>query len=423
MSKTSKLLDAGNQESAAMRKSSRTATKETDESPAFLKELNENRLVSDLRDMIAIPSINPFDTEPRPGFREKELAEFYCGRMAEIGLEVSAHYAAPGRPNVWGIFRGQGDGPSLMLSGHLDTVGCENYPDALIPRVAEGRVYGRGSCDMKAALAAYLEVARLLKESGIGLKGDLIITGLADEEHAMIGSRYLGRNGPWADYGIIGEPSDLMVCPAHKGQIGYRIRAYGKAAHSSKPEEGINAIEAMAQVIEALRAYGSDLKEREAHPLCGHGRHCPSVIRGGTILSTVPEFCELDVDRRTLPGESKEDVLSEYQALLDGIMKSSPAFRFEISGPTMEVPPLDIGIESPIVAAVMGAYRQVFGADGPISAFFAGSDAPNFGFPTLICGPGSVAQAHSTDEYVEIDDLIAATKLYLCTALAVLAAD
>jgi acetylornithine deacetylase len=177
-----------------------------------------------------------------------------------------------------------------------------------------------------------------------------------------------------------------------------------------------------AQVIEALRAYGKDLRRREAHPLCGHGRHCPSVIRGGTILSTVPEFCELEVDRRALPGESKEDVLCEYQAMLDSIVRSTPGLRFEISGPTLEVPPLDIGLESPIVAAVAGAYRQVFDEEGPISAFFAGSDAPNFGFPTLICGPGSVAQAHSTNEYVEIDDLIAATKLYLCAALELLAA-
>lgn len=406
-----------------MRKPSGTAAKKAGEGAAFLKELNENRLVGDLRDMIAIPSVNPFDEEPRPGFREKELAEFYCDSMAEIGLEVGFHEVVLGPPNVRGILRGQGDGPSLMLSGHLDTVGCENYPDALVPRVADGRVYGRGACDMKAALAAYLEAARLLKASGFALSGDLIITGLADEEHLMIGSRHLGQNGPWADFGIIGEPSDLIVWPAHKGQIGYRIQAFGKAAHSSRPEEGINAIEAMAKVIEALQACGSDLRKREAHPLCGHGRHCPSVIRGGTILSTVPDFCELEVDRRTLPGETKEAVREEMQALLDGIMTSSPALRFEVFGPTMEVAPLDIGIESPIVAVVMGAYRQVFGADGLISAIFAGSDAPNFGFPTLICGPGSVAQAHSTNEYVEIDDLIAATKLYLCTALALLAAD
>ena len=419
----SKFLNAGDRESETRKVPHRTKEQESAEGPAFLSELSESRLLDDLQDMIAIPSINPFDSDPRPGFREKELAEFYCGRMAETGLEVGAHEVAPGRPNVWGVLKGSGEGPSLMLSGHLDTVGCENYPDALIPRVAEGRVHGRGSCDMKAALAAYLEVARLLKCSGRKLNGDLIVTGLADEEHLMIGSRHLGRHGPKADYGIIGEPSDLTLCPAHKGQVGHRIRAYGKAVHSSRPEEGVNAIEAIAQVITALRGLGKELEQRDTHPLCGHGRLCPSVIRGGTILSTVPDFCELEVDRRTLPGETTAEVRTEYQALMEEVERAIPGLRLELSEPTLEVPPLDIGIDNPLVDAVLKAWQDAFGEGASIAAFFAGSDAPNFGFPTLICGPGSVAQAHSTDEYVEIDDLIAATKLYLCAALALLAPD
>lgn len=162
---------------------------------------------------------------------------------------------APGRPNVWGVLEGRGDGRSLMLAGHLDTVGSQSYPDAFVPKVESGRVHGRGSWDRKAALASYLGVVRLVQSSGIPLEGDLILAGIVDEEHHMIGSRHFGRHGPRADYGIIGEPTDLVICPAHKGQLGFSVRTCGNAVHSSKPEDGINAIEGMCKVIDALRSY------------------------------------------------------------------------------------------------------------------------------------------------------------------------
>lgn len=380
---------------------------------AVVGQPDERRLVADLCRMIEIPSINPFDDEARPGFREREIGEFYLERMSELGLEVGHREVVPGRPNVWGVLKGRGEGPSVMLSGHLDTVGIDNYPDALKARVADGRIYGRGACDMKAGLAAYLEVARLLRESDLPLAGDLVITGLADEEHVMLGSKDLGRHGPWADYGIIGEPTDLVICPAHKGQLAYRIRTLGRAVHSSQPELGVNAIEAMARVVDAFGAYGGDLMTRDPHHLCGHARSCASVIRGGTIVSTVPDACELDVDRRTLPGETRDDIEAEYRRLLHGLAAAHPGFRYEIDGPFLDTPPLDIGEDSPVVRAVSDAYRAHGGEAGRVEAFFGATDAPNLGFPTLVFGPGALEQAHSLNEYVEIDDLVFCTRVYL----------
>ena len=388
---------------------------------AIFDRLDRDRLVSDLCQMIEIPSVNPFDDDARPGFREQEMAEFYLDRMSDLGMDVASREVATGRLNVWGVLRGRGKGPSLMLSGHLDTVGTENYLDAFQPRVADGRVYGRGACDMKAGLAAYLEVARLIRETDTSLNGDLLITGLADEEHLMIGSRDLGQHGPWADYGIIGEPSDMVICPAHKGQLGFRIQTLGKAVHSSRPENGINAIEAMARVIEAFRGYGAELMTRNAHQLCGHARSCPGVIRGGTIVSTVPDFCELEVDRRTLPGETTEAVIGEYRRLLDELAGPSPGFCYDIVGPTLDIAPLDIPMDNPIVKSVTWAYECVLGTEATVSAFFGGTDAPNLGFPTLVFGPGGIAQAHTTNEFVEINDMIAAARIYLWTALDLLA--
>ena len=378
-------------------------------------------MVSDLSEMIEIPSINPFDEDARPGFRELEMAEYYLDRMSGLGMEVGSRTIRHGRPNVWGVLKGKGDGPSLMLSGHLDTVGTENYPEALRANVTNGRVYGRGACDMKAGLAAYLEVARLIRETDTTLNGDLVITGLADEEHLMIGSRDLGQHGPWADYGIIGEPSSMVICPAHKGQLGFRIQTFGKAVHSSQPEKGINAIEAMARVIEAFREYGAELGTRNAHPLCGHPRSCPSVIRGGTIVSTVPDFCELEVDRRTLPEETTEDILMEYRQLLDTLAETLPDFGYKIVGPTLDIAPLDTPLDNPIVMSVSRAYQSVSGTEAVTGAFFGGTDAPNLGFPTVVFGPGGIAQAHTTNEFVEIEDMITATKIYLHTALDLLA--
>ena len=421
MSKASRLSDPDKPKGQTLSASSKTRSREAEPLPELIDGLDVDRMVADLQEMIAIPSVNPFDENSRVGFREREMGSFYCDRMSDLGLDVGSCEVVPGRPNVWGTLKGRGEGPSLMLSGHLDTVGTENYPDAFTPRVEDGRVYGRGSCDMKAGLAAYLEVVRHLRRTEIELSGDLILTGLADEEHHMIGSRHLGQHGPWADYGIIGEPSDLTICPAHKGQVGYYIRTFGEAVHSSQPELGVNAITAMVQVIEALQAYGAELLTRQAHQLCGHGRTCPGVIRGGTIVSTVPDFCELEVDRRTLPGETKEDVLREYRDLLDQLAKSAPGLRYEISGPTLDISPLDVPIDSPVVRSVARAYERIMRDEGTIHAFFGGTDAPNLGFPTLIFGPGSIAQAHSTNEYVEIDDLVTAAKVYILSVLDLLA--
>ncbi len=382
----------------------------------------QQRIVDDLMAMIAIPSVNPFQAPARKGYREQELAEYYCDRMSDLGLDVGTREVVPGRPNIWGVLKGKGGGPSLMLSGHLDTVGNESYADAFRPRAENNRVYGRGACDMKDALAGYLEVVRLIREADLSLGGDLILTGIVDEEDQMIGSKDLGHNGPWADYGIIGEPSNMTVCTAHKGQVGYRVRALGKAVHSSRPEDGVNAIEGIAHIVEALKAYQRRLMAADPHRLCGNGRCCPSVIHGGTIVSTVPDRCDLEIDRRILPGESREDVYRELKNLIANVSREHPQFEFAIEGPTIDVQPLDIPIDDPIIDTVLSAYRFVTGNAIEPKAFPGGSDAPHFGFPTLIFGAGSLQQAHSTDEYADIDEMVVATKVYLTATMMLLCA-
>jgi len=176
----------------------------------------------------------------------------------------------------------------------------------------------------------------------------------------------------------------------------------------------------MSHVIEALKEYQHTLMTNDAHPLCGHGRCCPSVIRGGTIVSTVPDYCELEIDRRTLPGESREDVYRELESLITAIARSHPQFKYEIEGPTIDVQPLDVSADNPIINSVLSAYKSVTGNLIETSAFVGGTDAPHFGFATLIFGAGSLQQAHSTNEYVELDEMLVATKVYLSAAIKVL---
>lgn len=388
---------------------------------ALTDSVDQKNIVNRLKEMVSIKSENPFKSDPRPGFREREIGEYYMEQMHELGLDVSHRVVVPGRPNVFGRLKGSGNGKTLMLSGHLDTVPTEGYAKAYDVNLSEGKVYGRGSCDMKAGLAAYLEVVRIIKDAGINLQGDLILCGVADEEYLMIGSKEIGANGPRADQGIIGEPSDLAICPANKGQLSTFIRTYGKAVHSSIPENGVNAIRHMAQAIGVFENYNEDLAAREPHPLCGHGRFSPGVIRGGELVTAVPDYCELEVDRRTLPGETNEQVFDEYRQRLNAVSKRDPTFKYEITEPSWDIPPNDISIDEPVVQSLLNSYQLLTGVVTTPAAFPGGTDAPNMGFPNVVCGPGSIVQAHSTNEYVEVDQIILATKMYLAVVLDLLA--
>lgn len=365
------------------------------------------------KEMIQIPSQNPMSEGPSKGFREKEIGEYYLQEMGALGLNVQSREVIEGRSNVFGILPGTSSEYSLMFAGHLDTVPTEGYKNPFEASEADGKIYGRGACDMKAAMACYLEVARLIIKSGLQPKGSLILCGVVDEEWRMIGSKEVGRNGPYASQCIIGEPSDLKVCPANKGQFGLFIRTFGKAVHSSIPEKGENAIERMAKVINALSDYNLELAAREPHPLCGHGKYSPGVIRGGDLVSAVPDFCELEIDRRLLPDDQIPDVISDLRKRIEPLKKSDPSFRYEISEPSWNIPANDVSTDEPVVQSLLSSYRHITGGDAKLSAFPGSTDAPNLGTPAVVCGPGSLAQAHSLNEYVEIEELIVATRMYL----------
>ena len=308
---------------------------------ALLEQVDEAAIVHDLSELVSTPSVNPFDDPVSASCRELEAANLYEAMMQRAGMETFRRDVATGRPNIFGRIRGSGEGPCVMLAGHLDTVGISEYIDPFSPVIKDGKLYGRGSCDMKAGLAAFIEVARIISQNKISLKGDLLIAGIVDEEHLMIGSRDISEHGPIPEFAIVGEPTELDVHHVHKGQFCMHIKTHGQACHSSIPEQGINAIQHMAKILQAFENYNEELKSRPADPICGHASFNPGVIRGGEIASSVPDYCELEVDRRVIAGETIEQVIEEYHARIRPLQNATPNFKYEIGDPTLVSYPLN----------------------------------------------------------------------------------
>lgn len=378
-------------------------------------EINRDQLVSDLSAMISCASVNTFGAPDDAG-AEAAMADLFECQLRALRLEIDTQEVAPGRRNVWGTLKGAGTGPTILLAGHMDTVGVDGYDEPFVPTIKDGKIYGRGSCDMKAGLAVYLEVVRHLQRSGTALGGDVIIAGVIDEEHAMAGSKHFGLNGPKVDCAIVAEPSLLSISTSHKGQFLATIRTRGLAAHSSMPDQGRNAVYHMAAVLQALQGYADDLARRAPDPDCGLPSFSVGVIRGGDNACSVPDFCEIDIDRRTIPGETSAVVLQELNAALQTAKAIVPALDYEIDTPFLDLPPLDTGADTPVVRAITSACKSVLGG-ADVVAFPGSTDAPNFQCPTVICGPGDLAQCHSLNEYVSISQIEDAVRIYVHTIL------
>src|SRR5437016_1497115 len=264
-------------------------------------------------ELVAIESVNP-DLVPS-GSGETAIAQYVASWMSAAGLDVEIVEPVPGRPSVVGVLRGTGGRRSLMLNAHMDTVGAGGMPDAFSPRVEEERIYGRGAYDMKASLAAIMITAR--EAARLRLKGDLIITAVADEEVASLGTSAVIERYR-ADAAIVTEPTELSLCLAHKGFVWLEVETAGVAAHGSRPDLGVDAITRMGRVLVGLDELAARLANGASHPLLGHGSVHASLIEGGRELSTYPDRCVLKVERRTLPGEDEASVRAELLAIAGG---------------------------------------------------------------------------------------------------------
>ena len=275
-----------------------------------------------LRDLVAIDSVNPSLVPGAAG--EREVARAVAEALRAAGLQVEVTDAAPGRPNVVGVLDGMAPGRSLMFCGHLDTVGVAGMAAPFDPIEREGRLYGRGAQDMKGGVAAMIGAARELAERGLPV-GRLIVAAVADEEHASLGAEALVQR--WrADAAVVTEPTDMAVAVAHKGFAWVDIVVEGQAAHGSRPSEGRDAILRMGRVLARLEALDRGLQARPPHPLLGAASLHASIVEGGRELSSYPDRCRLQMERRTVPGEAPDAAAAEVEAILTALRRDDATF-------------------------------------------------------------------------------------------------
>lgn len=350
-----------------------------------------------LADLVAIDSVNPALVPGAAG--EAQIAAFVAAWLEARGLQVTVVDEPAGRPSVVAVARGSGGGASLMLNAHLDTVGVAGMARPHEPELRDGRLHGRGAYDMKGGLAAIMLAGAAA--AGAGLRGDVLVTAVADEEHASEGTQaVLRRFG--ADACVVTEPTHLRACVAHKGFVWAELETRGRAAHGSRPDLGADAIAGMGPVLAAIGALQERL-DAAPHPLLGPASLHASLISGGQELSSYPARCVLAVERRTLPGETAEEVRRELEELLALARDADPRLQTELRiGLARE--PFEVDPGAHVVttlraagAAVLGDAPQVVGDHPWMDAALTAAA----GIPTVVFGPAG-AGAHAVEEYADV---------------------
>ena len=362
-----------------------------------------------LRELIALPSVNPAFL-PRNDARagEGRVADFLAATAAKAGLAVHFQKVLPGRSNLLATLSPPGKVKQrILLAPHLDTVNVF-FEEQFVPRCVNGRIYGRGACDDKGSVAAMLTaLSRLVRKGRRPATTEIVFAGLMDEENAQAGSRALAASGFQADLAIVGEPTRLQIVTAHKGSLWIRLETHGKAAHGACPHLGKNAVHEMARIVDLFEtSYARRLHQRR-HPLLGPPTINIGYIQGGTQPNIVPALCVAGADRRTLPGETEASVRAEMNAWLrsHGLRATLTSEKSAFCLP-METDP-----RLPLVQKFLRAARQKKPAG--VDYFCDASILSQGGIPSIVFGPGDIAQAHTADEWISQKSLEAATALLL----------
>ena len=371
-----------------------------------------------LADLVAINSVNP--AYGGPG--EAAVADYLRGQFAAAGLTCLTQAVQPGRDNVIGVLPGRDRSRRVVLEAHMDTVGVDGMTvEPFQPRIRDGHLFGRGSCDTKGGLAAMLAAVLGLASERQTPACDVWLAAVVDEEHAYRGVLSLVDGIATADgctaAAIVAEPTSLRIVSATKGVLRFQIRLTGRAAHSSKPHLGTSAITAAAHVILALDTLHNDLATHTPHPLLGPATGSVGLIQGGTQVNIVPEVCELAVDRRLLPGEDPAEVLDSYRRLVAGTLATHPTSPLVAS--TIDTLLADETLETDLSAAVVITAAAINGELGlepvPLGVPY-GSDASKLskraGVPSIVFGPGSIDRAHAADESVPLNEVTTATTFF-----------
>lgn len=377
--------------------------------------IDQQFVIETLQRLVQINSTNPTLDGQNAG--EAEIAGYIAETLDALGLDVNIQDAAPGRPNVIGILPGSGGGRSLMYNGHTDTVGTTGMIDPFSGVIRDGRLYGRGAQDMKASLAAMIGSAKALLDAGLTLPGSLLLAFVVDEEALSIGSEALVREFV-TDAAIVTEPTNLTICRAHRGFIWYDVLTTGRAAHGSRYQEGIDAIMHMGRFLAQLDTLEQELLTRPAHELAGPPSLHASLIKGGTEISVYAAQCLLNIERRTIPGETLDACTMELQRMIDNLSAVDETFTASVQATISRKPfqiPADAAIVQALNAAVTGRMGvapehtgQTFWTDAAILA--------EAGIETTLIGPTG-AGLHSAEEWVDLQSVFDLTHVLAQTAV------
>ncbi|WP_052487885.1 M20 family metallopeptidase [Gordoniibacillus kamchatkensis] len=356
--------------------------------------------------------------EPDPAGGSALVADWAEAWARRFQARVERQTVEPGKDNVIVTLDFEGDGPCLLFNTHMDV----NNPAGQIwsqppfePAVRDGRVYGLGACDAKGSLAAMLTAMERLAQRSEGLRGKLVLTAVMGEEAGGIGSLHLVRQGIQADGAVVGEPTQLEAAIAHKGTYMRKIRFRGRAAHSGSPHLGINAIVHAARFCLEYDRLNESLAQ-SPHPQLGPANAAVTIVHGGTRQNTIPESAELIADRRLIPGETHQDADRELERILRRMKEDIPQLQVDPIEVVVATIPSQTDESERIVKVALAALEQATGSAKKAQGFSAGCDMSKLvtiaGIPTVILGPGSLAEAHAPDEFVEIAQLEQAVDIY-----------
>jgi succinyl-diaminopimelate desuccinylase len=385
---------------------------------------SDSTVVDILAQLVALPSVNPMGGAVDPAIcYEGRVSDWLVEFFRSIGAPCERIEVRAGRDNVLARYDSPEAEFTILLDAHQDTVPVEGMTiDPFTPVIADGRLWGRGACDVKGGMAAMLFAFRRLVQEQPAGAANVVLSCTCDEEATIIGISDLVTYWTTAkgksklleappDVAIIAEPTELDVVVAHRGVTRFKIRTKGRACHSSDPTQGVNAIYRMAKLVSALQEYADSLASTvKAHPLCGSASLSVGKISGGTSVNIVPDECVIEVDRRITPGEDTAKIVADIRKFLAARLD----FDFEFDAPWIECPALTDANNTDLANTVL---KHVAAVDGPHSAVgvpYGTHASPTCaaGVPSIVFGPGSIQQAHTKDEYLDIGQLEKAAEVY-----------
>lgn len=387
--------------------------------------IDPDYLQTTLFDLISIPSVNPAlagEADPPVTRGEAAISAYLAEALAALGLRVERLEAQPGRVSLLGVLPGRGAGRSLMWNGHTDTVGADGMVGPCSPRLVDGKVYGRGAQDMKGSLAAMLAAAKALTESE-PLAGELLLACVADEEFSSLGTQeviaHLQQTGYSLDGALVTEPTELLPAGAHRGYVWLEVETHGRAAHGSRWWEGRDANRMMGQVLAGLGELADELTRRPPHPLVGPPSLHTPLIQGGSEMSIYAERCRLQIERRSVPGETPQSAAAEIQAVLDRLAEADGSFMARLR-PWLDRPPFEAWPDSllgPVLLAQAGAVSGQPLQAGGIPFWTDAALLAESGVDVWLIGPRG-GGLHTELEWVELDSCLKLAEILARTARA-----